>query len=72
MDSSRSSISLSPVLNPGQKGFAFSINNFIEEELRLIDSNDKNENFLSRERYLVFREAFAKVKTFFYQIQIYD
>ena len=62
MDSSRSSIILSPILNPSEKGFAFSINNFIEEELRLIDSNDKNEIFLSRERYLVFRQAFAKVR----------
>ena len=60
MDSSRSG-NLSPVSNPADKGFVFSVNNFIEEELRLIESNDSNENFLSRERYLVFRQAFSKV-----------
>ena len=46
MDSSRSG-NLSPVSNPADKGFVFSVNfidsifNFIEEELRLIESNLK-------------------------------
>lgn len=61
MESSRSSKNLSPVSNPADKGFVYSLNNFIEEELQIIDSSEKNENFLSKERYLVFRQAFSKV-----------
>ena len=61
MESSRSSMNLSPVSNPADKGFVYSLNNFIEEELKIIDSSEKNENFLSKERYLVFRQAFSKV-----------
>jgi len=54
-------MNLSPVSNPADKGFVYSLNNFIEEELKIIDSSEKNENFLSKERYLVFRQAFSKV-----------
>ena len=61
MDSSRSSSNLSPISNPSDRSFVYNINNFIEDELRLIDSNENSENFLSRERYLVFRHAFSKV-----------
>lgn len=52
---------LSPVFNKNDKSFVQNLNNFIEEEIELLESGPKNNNLLLREKYLIYKQAFAKV-----------
>ena len=52
---------LSPVFNRNDKSFVYSINNFIEQELDIFESNSINSNVALKEKYLIYKQAFSKV-----------
>ena len=52
---------LSPVFNKNDKSFVHNLNNFIEEELELLENGPKNNNVLLKEKYLIYKQAFGKV-----------
>lgn len=47
--------------NSNDKSFLFHLNNFIEEELFLIERDNSVPS--NRERFIVFKQAFSKVKS---------
>lgn len=61
-ESGRSAV-LSPLFNKNDKSFVHSINNFIEQELSVLDANVG-----PREKYLVHKAAFNKVVNY---VQVY-
>ena len=61
MDSSNERSVLSPVFNRTDKSFIFNLNNFIDEELALIESAHTDNNNLLKEKYIIFKQAFNKV-----------
>ncbi len=63
----RSSV-LSPVFNKNDKSFVHSINNFIEEELSLLESSSQYSNVGLREKYLIYKAAFNRVVNY---VQVY-
>ena len=66
-DTRRSSV-LSPVFNKNDKSFVHSINNFIEEELSLLESSSQYSNVGLREKYLIYKAAFNRVVNY---VQVY-
>lgn len=59
---------LSPVFNKNDKSFVHNLNNFIEEELELLENGPKNNNVLLKEKYLIYKQAFGKVVSY---VQVY-
>ena len=60
---------LSPILSQADKSFMYNINNFIQEELRVIESVSSNLDQASvlKEKYQVFKQAFGNVIIFILQ-----
>jgi len=59
---------ISPIFSKNDRSFLYSINNFIEDELRLLQTGDQNQAIFLKEKFLVYKQAFSKVSMFRFDV----
>ncbi len=59
---------ISPIFSKNDRSFLYSLNNFIEDELRLLQTGDQNQGIFLKEKFLVYKQAFSKVSMFRFDV----
>ncbi len=59
---------ISPIFSKNDRSFLYSLNNFIEDELRLLQTGDQNQAIFLKEKFLVYKQAFSKVSMFRFDV----
>jgi len=59
---------LSPIFSKNERSFLYSLNNFIEDELRLLQTDDQNQAIFLKEKFLVYKQAFSKVSMYRFDV----